>query len=238
MGPIWTALPSATAFERTTLLGCFDSCGDERGDRGQLQRFIEWDPSREVRGSLRLVAKRPGTNRDLIAEPDVMQPDSLAHDVHHITEHGTPSIQCHHKPGLFEELANHRLLRVLAVIDTPARQRPGARKVGESTGARQQNAAIGYRDTVGRDPLRIDEFWHSGSLAQNLQPDRTVRAAGRYGFASTLGESRTETQRCRYASWGPNPANMSAWDSSGAERPLSSTPVTLVTTNCFTSSRR
>lgn len=45
----------------------------------------------------------------------------------------------------------------LAVVDASARQRSCTGEVGASAGTRQQNAAVPYRDTVGRDSLTIDE---------------------------------------------------------------------------------
>jgi hypothetical protein len=85
----------------------------------------------------------------------MVQPNSLALDVPHIAEHRAPFVDRHDKPGLFEELSSYRLLGMLAMVDTPARQRPRTREVGYSAGTRKQNAAITYRDTESRDPLPI-----------------------------------------------------------------------------------
>jgi hypothetical protein len=60
------------------LRGRLDGCGDERGDQDQSERLVELHPPSQVRGPLGLVAKRPGNNAHLVAEPDVMQPDRLA----------------------------------------------------------------------------------------------------------------------------------------------------------------
>ena len=88
----------------------------------------------------------------------MVQPNCRARDIHHIAEHRAFSGNGHDKPGLFEELSSYRLLGMLAMVDTPARQRPRTRKVRASAGTRQQNAAILYRDTASGNSLPINEY--------------------------------------------------------------------------------
>jgi len=146
----------AQSCEWPALRSCFDGCGYERRYWVQIECLVEPNPLCEVCGSLKLVAKRAASDCDRVAEPDVVQPDFLARNVHHVAEHRTRSVNRHDEPGLFEELPSYRLLGMLAVVDTPTRQRPRTREVRASAGTSQQNAAVPYRDTVSRNSLPID----------------------------------------------------------------------------------
>ena len=59
--------------EWPTQHGLFDGLACEGRDRVQNERLAEPNPTCEVHGSLRLVAKGATTNCDPIAEPDMVQ---------------------------------------------------------------------------------------------------------------------------------------------------------------------